>query len=280
MARKQTNVVRFESITEFSDYVSNGKRGKGAATKSVNTAKKAAEFSMSDNWEHAVDIAIEGVDVQRSAEQADAIKQRLGQNNTRDFDTVWDVAGDIPDVGLYLSGEPECMLRFVPQEAAAHIDLVVSGEESGIVDPEAIQQRAAGIASLCELLEQVNIYPAVYMTYAAVSSKRSDVLLIKAKDYSDPTDQGRLSGALWPSTLRRLMFKYIEMHLPEESSDGYGKVLKESELKQKLDLSGSYFIKSITEDCFVEDNRSATDYIDNLESVVDEWFNSIYQDFE
>jgi hypothetical protein len=274
------NVVRFESITDFTEHVK-GRRGKGAATKSEDISDRRSRFTMSDSFEQAVDIASEGVDVRSVAEQADKIKQRLGNNQTQDFDTVWDVAGDIPDVGLYLAGEPECMLRYVPQKAAAHIDLVVSGEEAGAADAEAIQQRAAGIASLCELLEEANIYASVYVAYSAASSKRCDVVMIKAKDYSDMVDQGRLSGALWPSTLRRLMFKYIEMHLPEESRSDYGKVLNEHELKKKLNLSDeSYFFKSITEECLIDESRRIDDYRDDLEWVVHDWFNSIYQDFE
>ena len=130
------NVVRFESITDFTEHVK-GRRGKGAATKSEGISDRRSRFTMSDSFEQAVDIASEGVDVRSVAEQADKIKQRLGNNQTQDFDTVWDVAGDIPDVGLYLAGEPECMLRYVPQKAAAHIDLVVSGEEAGAADAEA-----------------------------------------------------------------------------------------------------------------------------------------------
>jgi len=276
-------VRKFESITEFTDYVSYGKRGEGAATQSTDTDDSNSRFSCADNWKQAVDIATEGVEVQSVAEQADRIKERIGNNETQDFDTVWDVAGDIPDVGLYLSGEPECMLRFVPQEAAAHIDLVVSGSEGGVVDPKTIQQRAAGIASLCELLEQVNIYPAVYVAYGMASTQheQADTILIKAKDYSDPVDRGMLSGVLWPSTLRRLMFKYAEMKFPRASADGsYGIILRSYQIKERLDLTESYVFRSITEDCFSEGSRREDDYKNDLESIVQEWFNSIYQDFE
>lgn len=94
---------------------------------------------------------------------------------------VHDVAGAYPDMGLFMEGEPECMVQFVQNDdvtAGQVTRLLVDCGASAIFTPEWMQKRAAAVCALVEALTMVGRSVEVWIASAVtIGSKVHDTVV-------------------------------------------------------------------------------------------------------
>lgn len=120
-----------------------------------------------------------------------------------------DVSGSVVDVGLFLTGEPECMWEFQQTPSTKFIDLVVNlGNHAGI-EASDLFTYAAKVYSLVLRLKQKNIecnLTGTFQTNMGGGHRVNIELHKQGHVFSAAT----LSAALHPSSLRRLFVGYMQ----------------------------------------------------------------------
>jgi len=185
----------FESLSEFCEQAQANKtahRGPGWAGGSFEQAVALAN----DGWQDTVsDINTKISDV----------------SETLKFAPTVDVTGDVVDMDLFLTGEPECMISYPlqPREVAS-VSIMVPICYSSMVDAESAKKRALAVAGAIEDFRFRGIMVTVY-AYLCIAGKRDKlaVSLVKLADSRYAFDQGRVTyGAGHPTMLRQLMFAF------------------------------------------------------------------------
>ena len=185
----------FHSLADFADAA--------CASKTEHTKKEWAGGTM----ETAVALATDGWQ-----ETVSEINTSLTDvADTLQFDLQVDVAGDVVDIDLYLTGEPECMISYPLQERkVSSISIMVPICYSSAVDEATARMRGLAVAGAIEDFRFRGITVNVY-AYLCISGRdqRLAVTLVKLADSRYAFDQGRVTyGAGHPTMLRQLFFAY------------------------------------------------------------------------
>ncbi len=137
---------------------------------------------------------------------------------------AYDVVGDAPDVGAYLSGVPENMLTFEDGERPNRMArVIVNVGASCAVKPETLEARGVIACALVDALERSGFRCEILVVHNTLGANgvmyNKRVLLKRAED---PLSMDMLTFPLvHPSMLRRIMFRCLEL-LPESARRGIG----------------------------------------------------------
>jgi hypothetical protein len=147
------------------------------------------------------------------------------------LEPFFDVAGEEPDIGRYLSGDPENMVEYhsVNDEGIKFLDIYICYAYNWTHSTKQIIRRGATILANIDSLE-ANGYRCRLIGYQSASFRKRrarkktglqvEVLL---KDYDEPLELDRMAFALVnPSMYRRMGFKLDELYQPEMSNHCYG----------------------------------------------------------
>ena len=145
------------------------------------------------------------------------------------LECIFDVAGEEPDVGRYLSGEPENMVEYqtVNRDGIKFIDIYVCYSYNCSWSTRDVIKRGATILSNIDGLE-ANGYRCKIIGYqsAQYSRRRKKTGLqvtVLLKDYNEALELDRMAFCLVsPSMYRRMGFKLDELHQPSMSNESYG----------------------------------------------------------
>lgn len=126
---------------------------------------------------------------------------------------VYDVVGETPDVGAFLSGEPEHMIRFSDEDGKKRIiKIVYNMAASYNVSTQVIMRRGAVACALADCIERCAGIRAELV--AVDSTKYQDAManFITVKRAEEPLCLDRLAFVFaHPSMLRRLFFRSVEL---------------------------------------------------------------------
>lgn len=143
------------------------------------------------------------------------------------FHTTWDVAGEEPDIGRYLAGEPENMMDYRLEEVPAFgrvASVVVNGCVSGDIDEKHLREIAVMLAALVDSIENTGIRCEMVIRYrhgmVCEGGSKACELEHWVKKASQPLDLPRVAAACHPSAFRRVAFRWIECLTGIDS--GYG----------------------------------------------------------
>ena len=138
----------------------------------------------------------------------------------------FDVTGEFFDVGLVLSGVPECWL--VPEETpneVLKIDILINGAFSGSVDKNVIVESSARIIAMVKILEDHGVQVGMKLVNNNVeydvNYKETLITTMSLKDYDEPINYRKMSALLTPAHHRRGLFKIMEVAVDRVRS-GYG----------------------------------------------------------
>ena len=132
------------------------------------------------------------------------------------FDPYYDrESGGVLDVARFLDGEPECWIKLETVTTAGsgikHLTIVFNGTASSGISTNVMILKGAAVASLIETLEYAGHRCRVILAYGMSGSGPGQEVYIGIKEFDQTLDLDRLVTAMaHPSTLRRLMFAYME----------------------------------------------------------------------
>ena len=148
------------------------------------------------------------------------LESQLAERLESAFQSRYDYQGVQVDVGRFLSGEPECMIDFVPepsQRMGRVVKIVVNGSCSAYVDPERIIRRGVVVCALIDAVHKLGMGVEAYVEYPINDSGINDSngkvysSVIKLHDSQQMLDINNLMFALChPSMFRRVQFSMLE----------------------------------------------------------------------
>ena len=238
---------RFESIAEFTDYLSANVPQQGFCpddgSHAVTPRGKDFAFFGTKSYEEADRMLNFGDDKlakMLQAELLDVENQETEQEITQTFDL--DVCGFFPDVAAYLSGDPCNMITVVDTFADKEkvLNIIWQNDAHSKIKAKDIQECAARVINVILGLEKLGYKVNLYYGYSAADDEGNAIgALVKIKNSDEYIDTLRLAYPLVSASMkRRHMFSYIEKTpgVPVSFCWGYGYPAKISNtFKDKID---------------------------------------------
>ncbi|MEV7090663.1 hypothetical protein AB0O07_33170 [Streptomyces sp. NPDC093085] len=166
------------------------------------------------SWEEALRLAEDGwttVLPEVDAEVAELRERVADEVVTTSLVPAWDVTGSEVDVGVYLSGTPECMVDAVPQRMSARgrvVTFLIPTGYNNKTPHSAVHNRGVALAALCSAIiatgHSVEIWSG-FCTYVTDTDRFASVARVISP--AEPFDTARLMYVMaHPTMLRRLWF--------------------------------------------------------------------------
>jgi hypothetical protein len=176
------------------------------------------DFYGTSTFAEATKLAREGwhEGVERVGEIRATISSAIQSLISRRADSIgYDVFGEYVDVGLFLTGEPECFGVRVSEDSISKsvVRINVNIGVSGSVSHRAIFARGAAVIAAVDVIESTGRRVEVYGVDGSLKhgGNRLHEIQVLLKSASQPLDIDRLVFALChPSTLRRFCFSVAE----------------------------------------------------------------------
>jgi hypothetical protein len=144
--------------------------------------------------------------------------------SSRQSQFVYDLTGDVVDVGKYLGGEPECFLTTEQNgesSSGSIVKLVANLAASGAVSTESLFARGAVILAAIDILESLGHRVELWIAKGSLGERNNaHQTFALAKPASQPLDADRIAFALCHAAcLRKLAFSIMEQHghLPNDT---------------------------------------------------------------
>lgn len=210
-------IEEFDSLAEALDYA-----GQNPDPKSSNRTGSDGWAGNTGSLREAVELGHKGYEEIRPEVERmfTELESQLAERLETAFQTKFDYAGSVVDVGRFLSGEPECMIDFVPEPSARMgrvVRIVVNGSCSAYVDPERIIRRGVVVCALIDAVHKLGMGVEAYIEYAindtGINDRNGKVYssVIKLHDSQQMLDINNLMFALChPSMFRRVGFSMLE----------------------------------------------------------------------
>jgi hypothetical protein len=204
--------------------------------KSSNKEGRTDWNGYTPSLENAVTLGYEGW-----AEVRPEVERQFGELETQiaeKLDTMFtvfnNVVGGCVDVGTYLSGRPDCMIDFMPEEQdrmGRVVKIVVNLTASAYVTGETLKKRGIVACALIDAIHKLGVGVEIWaeMAISTKFDKPSDAYsaLIKVHDSSEMMDINNIMfGLCHPAMFRRVGFSLLELsgweHAEELTRNSYG----------------------------------------------------------
>lgn len=207
---KSHHVEAFDSLYDMAQYAKSNKRPESSQSGSES-------FTGSASLQDACDLAVAGWTECRP--QVDVLltdlQDRINTVMSDHYMVQHDVAGADVNMGLFMSGEPECMMQFVPEPEARMgrvVKVLVNGVTNAGTHKDRIIARGVGVIALVNTLHLMGVGVELWFESPIVGTDgRTYSTVCKLHDSAQPLDIDNVMFALaHPSMLRRLVFSVQE----------------------------------------------------------------------
>lgn len=223
----KNHIESFDSLYAMAQYAK--------ANKSPESSDKDSfKFTHTNNLAEACDLALKGWDECRP--QVDALlselQDRINSVMSDHYVVQHDVAGADVNMGLFMAGEPECMMQFVSEPQARMgrvVKVLVNGVTNASTSKENIIKRGVSVLALVNTLHLMGVGIELWFESCITGNDyKAYSTCVKLHDSSQPLDIDNVMFALaHPSMLRRLVFSVQEqskfqMQQNAHRGSGYG----------------------------------------------------------
>ena len=204
--------VKHDDFDSYLDYVFNTpvKAGNGRDSKNADATER---WDFGVGWDGAVELASKGWEqgvknMNKYRELVDVPEHTDRGMHMRSFN---DLSGDEVDVGLYLSGEPECMTDYRLQLTPSYgkvANIVVNLSTSCSVSAKTMSLRGSAACILIDALEGAGVRCEVTLVTLCCQHITSEVVVKKPDEHMEPDRMAFMLAH--PATFRRFGFKEME----------------------------------------------------------------------
>jgi len=208
----------YDSLAECLDYA-----GKNPTPKSSDRKGDGDWMGKTASLQDAVNMGHQGYDEIRPEVEKmfTELESQLASRIESAFQTRYDFTGSVVDIGKFLTGEPECMIDFVPEPSERMgrvVRIIVNGSASARIDANDIIRRGVTVCALVDAIHKLGMGIEVYAEFptndTGVNERKGKVhtSLVKLHDSQQLLDINNLMFALChPSMLRRIQFSCLEL---------------------------------------------------------------------
>lgn len=226
----ESNKLRIEKFDSFGDFIRIAKSNPNP--QSSNKIERD-NWSQSESLEEACDLALNGwAEVRPEVDKLlGQLEPRLAEAFGEYYVTDMQVSGAFVDVGVFVTGEPECMVNFTPVPDARMgrvIKIVVAGTASWDIPSEHIRIRGIAVLALIDVIHKMGLGIELWWD-SSIEGDGSTTYstAVKLHDSNEPLDINTVMfGLAHPSMLRRLTFSIQEQSekaRQQHVGGGYGR---------------------------------------------------------
>ena len=219
--------VRHDSFDTYLEYVQSAKRHSDSGDHSSSISAKPS-WDLDAGWEGALRMSRygwpEGLEALNKARALVDVPEHSDQGmHMKPFSSV---SGEEVDIGLYMTGEPECMTDYQLQLTPSYgkvAKVIVNSSASCSVNAKTMRHRGTSALILIDALESAGIRCEVVLLAFACHELISEVLIKRADDHVEPDRMAFMLAH--PAVMRRFGFKEMETHGGEtgrQTRGGYG----------------------------------------------------------
>jgi hypothetical protein len=244
-------MVKHISNYNFSEFLEIAENGKPTIEISKRSSRKTDDFHFynSSNFNEGLRLAKFGwKDSFKMVQLSNDLDKLIPVSQFKES-FVYDVSGSYPDVGKYLTGEPENMVQFITEEDQKKISVIINGGVSWSIDQKIQFNKGAAIVSLVSKLEDLGYRVEVTLLYCSESMVNDNVRhdsFIKIKEYHEQIDIDRFAFIFCNVAFNRRIKFSVNECLPIAKEMGYyknGSYGRVSDLcKSDTDILNSYDI--------------------------------------
>ena len=205
-----THIDRFDSLSDFTEWCSTAEPRSGGSDHWSGTPSHDAALRLAkDGWHDIRHL----VDATRSI-----VMDKVSEVVQFTHAPIMSVAGAVVDMGVYMTGHPECMIAFDPEpenKPEKVLRIVMDPGASARYKAGWMANRGGAVASLLEILQMLGHSLEIYVVSPVVGVIRGKIHtpLITAHKAGTVCDIDALMFACGhPSMLRRLIFSLRGSH--------------------------------------------------------------------
>lgn len=259
-------LVEFNSLSEFYDYITNTPLNETFKHESLASINGTRSFTQTENFEEAVELFKRGwEDMSEKLTQSLKIEDsKMKMERTMVSRNVVGVQGYQPIVPLYLNGIPANMVSRKMQPVKQKvITLNKSICYSACVSTNEIIRESVKALTLIKKLERQSYRCNLNIIVGLFTSEKSYMIRIRIKSANERLNINKLSFPLvHPSMLRRLFFRFIEVHpgIPRNFIPGYGRPIEPAILR-------THYPDEILLPQFINKDINSINSLEDLENI-------------
>lgn len=245
-------IVEQLTYAQYLDVALSGEPQEGSPSKGEGKRNSRlhedSDWRGTSTWEQAANLAqfgwTEGREqVGKIMSQIEAVDRQIVRPAP-----VWDVTGDFVDVGRFCSGDPENMVRWEDRPQSKRIvRIAVNMCVSAGVSAQTIRWSGACLLALVDRLEMEGVQCEIDMIFGIKGVGNGQmVCAVNLKTAGEPLWIDRMAFHMaHPSSLRRLMFSYLENQSPERvrifgshNNSNYGYPMQVEDIQKMIKKTG------------------------------------------
>lgn len=205
----------FGSLGEFAKYA--------IANETPKSSNKPESFEDGTSWQGGTATLTEACDVARNGYNAirsdvdsilDKVTERLDMKLSEHYVTEYATSGSSVDMGRFVTGEPECMLEFLPESSATMgrvVKIIVAGTASASISASHIIARGVAVVALLETVHKMGVGVELWWESCIEGTDKAYSTVVKLHDSNDHLDIDSVMFSMaHPAMLRRLTFSVQE----------------------------------------------------------------------
>ena len=191
---------------------------------SKNTSFDYYKWTQTKNFQEAINLATYGWPkglkaVYKLASKYKEVFQDLLPKQDHATEQTYDIEGEFVDIGRYIQGDPECMVKFIPSNDKVKQGnklqrIVVNGSFSSMINPESLFIHSALIINLSDAIEMCGFKTEIVMINLLANEYCGSALLVyqtTLKQFEDFPDFTKIAFCLChPSMFRRIILSLME----------------------------------------------------------------------
>lgn len=243
--------MHYKDYFTFSEFLQIAENGNPTIEENKRSSRKTDDFHFynTNNFNEGLELAKFGwKDSFKMVQLSNDLDKLIPVSQFKES-FVYDVSGSYPDVGKYLTGEPENMVEFITEEDEKKISVIINGGVSWSIDQKIQFNKGAAIVSLVSKLEDLGYRVEVTLLNCSESIVSDNVrhdLFIKIKEYHEQIDIDRFAFIFCNVAFNRRIKFSVNECLPIAKEMGYynkGSYGKVSDLcKSDTSILNSYDI--------------------------------------
>lgn len=218
----------YKDYFTFSEFLNIAENGNPTIEENKRSSRQTDNYHFynSNNFQEGLELAKYGwKDSFKMVELSNNLDKLIPVSQFKET-FVYDVSGSYPDVGKYLTGEPENMVEFITEEDEKKISVIINGGVSWSIDQKIQFNKGAAIVSLVSKLEDLGYRVEVTLLYCSesmVSDNLRHDLFIKIKEYHEQIDIDRFAFIFCNVAFNRRIKFSVNECLPIAKEMGYYK---------------------------------------------------------
>ena len=230
------DILQFDNIRQFAGYL---KTLDGVVTPQKESEKGSMSFTGTNTYQEALDLILKpyGEPPAKIKTKVEDIECKIRNNlHKKGLLTDWisedyhyDVEGVEIDIAKLVEGDPECYLKPNKKYKDCFYDLnvnvAVSYSNTTVEIIDAFCKVIAVVVALEKRGHKIRLF-ATSVTKDASKEGRSSLINVCIKKYDEFVDIKAIARIIYPSYLRRLIFKVEEVKYMDKLSYGYGLAVK------------------------------------------------------